>query len=107
MNTPIRPMTLIASTYLFTGASAFWSTAAIATLFAIPQYSRYYGDLRQDADAGSVAALLLVLAAGVCVAGACVAVLLAALDAYGHTSARWLSWVYSGLTALGRVSKVS
>ena len=98
MSVPRRPASLVTSLYLFGGAAAFWLAAALATLFAIPQYSRYYGDLNQDVDAGSIATALLVLAAVMAAVGAALVVLLLWLDAYGWSAARVLTYVYSGLS---------
>lgn len=100
MSAIARPGSLLTSIYLYVGASVFWLSAAIATLFAIPQYRRHYGDLAQDADAGSIAVLLLLLLAGVAVLGVAVAAVLTLLTGHGWSGARSLTWVYSGLAAL-------
>jgi len=97
---PRRPGSLLASLYLYAGASAFWLAAAVATLFAIPEYRRHYSDLAQSAEAGAVATLLLLLAAGLAVCGVLVTVLLTLLDGYGWSGARAMTWVYTGLSVL-------
>ena len=94
---PARPTGVLAAAYLLSGASAFWLAAAIATLFAIPQYSRFYGDLEQDPDAGTRAAFLLVTAAIFAALAAGPSILLAVLDALGRPAARVLTWIFGGL----------
>ncbi|GAB2962647.1 hypothetical protein GCM10027280_59370 [Micromonospora polyrhachis] len=92
---PRQPLSLFVAAYLLSGASALWLTAAIATLFAIPQYSRYYGDREQNADAGVLAALLLIVAVVVAVLAVGLSILLALLDAHGRPAGRVLTWIFS------------
>jgi hypothetical protein len=94
---PERPPSVFAAAYLLSGASAFWLSGSIATIFAIPQYSRYYGDRQQDPVAGSLAALLLIIAALVALAAVAPSVLLAVLDAQGRRAARVLTWIFGGV----------
>ncbi|MGA8114844.1 MAG: hypothetical protein WCA46_14355, partial [Actinocatenispora sp.] len=95
---PDRPAGVSVATFLLSGAAAFWLAAAIATLFAIPQYARHVQDVEQNPDAGTGATVLLALFAFVAVSGAVIAILLAVFDAHGRTTARILTWVYAGLT---------
>jgi hypothetical protein len=62
---------------LMSGAPTLWLAAAIATLFASPQYARYYVDLQQDQRASGVVGLVLVLAVIVMMAAAGVGILVA------------------------------
>ncbi|HEY1177072.1 MAG TPA: hypothetical protein VGF17_13025, partial [Phytomonospora sp.] len=90
---PPRPRGVFAASYLLTGSAAFWLAAAVATLFALPQYERYAGDLARDPDAGAGAVVLLILFATGAIGAAGLAVLLAFLDERGRGPARVLTWI--------------
>jgi hypothetical protein len=62
---------------LLSGAPAFWLAAAIATLFAGPQYARHYVDLRQDQRASSMVGMVVVGAVVVMMAAAVTGILVA------------------------------
>lgn len=94
---PARPSQVFIAAYLFSGASALWLTAGLATLFAIPEYARHYADLNQDASAGTVASVLLVLVALAAAAGTGLALLLSLLGAAGRSPARTLIYVLGGI----------
>jgi hypothetical protein len=89
-----RPVSLFGAAYLLSGAAALWSAAAIATFFALPQFSRYYSDLRGDADAGSVAVFILVAGSIVALVAAGLYVLVAVLTARGLLAARVFAWIF-------------
>ncbi|MEV0650783.1 hypothetical protein AB0I28_36565 [Phytomonospora sp. NPDC050363] len=94
---PQRPRGVFAAAYLLAGSGAFWLAAAIATLFAIPQYERHHSDLAQDPSAGVGVTLLLILFATGAFAAAGTAVLLAVFDAKGRPAARVMTWILGGL----------
>ena len=93
-----RPMTVFTAAFLLSGAAALWVAAAIATFFALPQFSRYYSDLRGDADAGPLIVLLLVAVSTVALLAAGVYVLLAILTANGLFTARVFTWILVALS---------
>lgn len=95
--TPTAPTAVFVAGYLLCGAAALWLSAAIATLYAIPHYQRYYGDRAQDADAGRLAGLLLGVAVVTAVLGVGVALLLALSDARGSAGGRVLTWIFAGV----------
>jgi hypothetical protein len=86
------PAGVFTAAYLFAGVAACWLSAAIATLFAVPQYGRYYENLHADPTAGGLAMLALILAAVPATLVSALAVLLAVLDAGGRPAAR--AWTY-------------
>lgn len=97
---PDRPAAVSLAAFLLSGSAALWVSAAVATLFAIPEYAWHAGNAARDPAAGAVPTVLLVLFDCVAVCAAATAVLLAVFDAGGRTTARILTWVYAGITAL-------
>ncbi|MEU4420513.1 hypothetical protein AB0F81_07795 [Actinoplanes sp. NPDC024001] len=94
MTAPLhRPAGVLGAAYLFSGAAALWTSAACASLFAIPHYQRYYGDLRDSADAALLAGLLTGSLAGGALLLAGLALLLAQLDLRGRSGARAMTYV--------------
>jgi hypothetical protein len=87
------PLSLLLAGYLLGGAGALWTSAAIATLFAIPEFSRHYSQLRGDADAGPVLAVLLVFLVAASILAAAVTIPIAVSTVAGSPVARVLAWI--------------
>ncbi|MDP9795319.1 membrane protein YdbS with pleckstrin-like domain [Catenuloplanes nepalensis] len=98
MTAPLRrPDGVTGAAYLFSGAAAVWASAAFASFFAVPQYQRHYGDLRESADAALIAGLLLGAGGVVALVVAGLAVLLALLDLSGRPGARTITYLLGAL----------
>lgn len=93
----MRPRSVLVAVYLLAGMVAFWLTAAIATLFALPQYDRHHTDLAQDPTAGAGVAFLLVLFVVCAVIASGLSIPLVFLDAGGRPAARTLTWILGGV----------
>jgi hypothetical protein len=85
---------------LLSGAAALWLAAAVATLFAGPQYGRYHVDLEQDPAASTRTGLVLVGGVLVMMVAAGAAIAVAALGALGSPLARGLTRGFAGLAAV-------
>jgi len=98
-----RPGDLVVS-LLLSGASALWLAAAVATLFAGPQYSRYYIDLEQDPSASIQTRMVLIGAVLLMMAAAGVGIVVAALGPGSHGSpVRMLTRAFQAVAAVAAV----
>jgi hypothetical protein len=96
---PTAPAGVFTAAMLLAGAAAFWLSATIATLFAVPQYGRFYENLHADHTSGSAVTLLLITSAVPSVLVSLLTVLLAVLDARGRPVAWVLTYIVAGLSA--------
>jgi Mycobacterium membrane protein len=87
----------LTASLLLSGSAALWLAAAVATLFAGPQYGRYYVDLEQDPDASVRTGLVLVGAVFLMIVAAGAGIVLAAL---GSPVVRVLTWAFQALAAV-------
>jgi len=93
----------VATSLLLSGAAALWLAAAIATLFAGPQYTCYHVDLAQDPDAGTRTGLVLFGAVLLMILAAAAAIVVAALMTIGSSAVRTLTRIVlaiAGVAAL-------
>ncbi|MEV6495464.1 hypothetical protein AB0M20_43635, partial [Actinoplanes sp. NPDC051633] len=90
-----------AASLLLSGAAAVWLTAAIATLFAGPQYARHYVDLAQDPAADTRTRLVLIAGVVLMMIAAAAAIgVAAALGAVGSPVIRRLTWIFMAIVAV-------
>lgn len=101
---PRRPASVQVAVWLLLGASAFWLTAAVLTLFALPLYRRHVSEATQNVDTGIVVGALFALLALIAAVAAGVNVFLATLDARGMPTARVLTWIYEGFSGVVAVA---
>ncbi|MGN9913838.1 MmpS family transport accessory protein [Phytohabitans sp. LJ34] len=94
-----RPRDLVGS-LLLSGAAALWLAAAVATLFAGPQYARHQVDLQQDPGASTRTGLVLVAAVLLMMVAAGAAIAVAALGSIGSPVIRMLTWIFEAVAAV-------
>jgi uncharacterized membrane protein required for colicin V production len=94
-----RPGGLVAS-LLLSGSAALWLAAAVATLFAGPQYARYHVDLEQDPGASTRTGLVLVGAVLLMMVAAGVGIAVAALGSVGSPVVRVLTWAFQAIAGV-------
>lgn len=97
---PRPPTTILLAAWLFAGTSAFWLSAAIATLFAVPDYAWHFAAAGGSEKAGTSVVQLVLIAVVFAVPVAAASALLGAFGARGGTGVRALTW-FVGCTALG------
>jgi hypothetical protein len=97
---PVRPGTVFIGAYLYAGVCALLATVVVASMWAIPEYSRYNAATSEATNAGTAAALAMAFFAVCALIWGMVSLILAYFAGTGRRAARILTWIAAGITLL-------